>query len=91
MVVDIAVPSDGRLHDKGREKVEKYPELRREIGRLWQLKNVQVALVVIGAQGSVTKDLNIWMEKLEVSSSVGAILKTALLGIARILRKVLEL
>ena len=36
IIVDIAVPADGRVHEKEREKVEKYQELRREIGRLWQ-------------------------------------------------------
>ena len=63
-----------------------------EIGRLlWQLKNVKVVPVVIGALGSVTKDFDNWMEKLEVPSNVGPIQKTALLGTARILRRVLEL
>ena len=91
IIVDIAVPADGRVHEKEREKVEKYQELRREIGRLWQLKNVKVVPVVIGALGSVTKEFDNWMEKLELPSNVGAIQKTALLGTARILRRVLEL
>ena len=91
IIVDIAVPANGRVHEKEREKVEKYQELRREIGRLWQLKNVKVVPVVIGALGSVTKELDNWMEKLELPSNVGAIQKTALLGKARILRRVLEL
>ena len=72
-IVDIAVPADGRVHEKEREKVEKYQELRRENGRLWQLKNVKVVPVVIGTLGSVTKDFDNWMEKLEVPSNVGAI------------------
>ena len=62
IIVDIAVPADGQVHDKEREKVEKYQELRREIGRLWQLKNVKVVPVVIGALGSVTKEFDNWME-----------------------------
>ena len=63
----------------------------REIGRLWQLKNVKVVLVIIGVLGSVTKEFDNWMEKLELPSNVGALQKTALLGTARILRRVLEL
>ena len=35
--------------------MEKYQDLRREIGRLWRLKMVDVVPVVIGALGSVTK------------------------------------
>ena len=91
IILDIAVPADGRVHEKEREKVEKYQELRREIGRLWQLKNVKVDPVVIGALGSVTKEFDNWMEKLELPSNVGAIQKTAFLGTARILRRVLGL
>ena len=58
IILDIAVPTNGRVHEKEREKVEKYQELRREIGRLWQLKNVKVVPVVVGALGSVTKDFD---------------------------------
>ena len=85
------IPADGRAHEKEREKVDKYHELQRETGRLWQLKNVQVVPVVIGTLGSVTKDSDNCMDKFEASSSVGAIQKTALLGTARILRRVIGL
>ena len=91
MIVDIAVPGDGSLHEKELEKIEKYQELRREMSRLWQLKKVQVVPVVIGALGSVTKDFDKWMEKLGIPGDVGVVQKTALLGMARILRKVLEM
>ena len=35
-----------------RENVEKYKGLRREIGRLWKLRNMQGVPVAIGALGS---------------------------------------
>ena len=91
IIVDTAVPADGRVHEKEREKVEKYQDLRREIGRLWQLRKVQVVPVVVGALGSVTKEFDRWIEKLGVPVDIGAVQKTALLGTARILRKVLEM
>ena len=47
--------------------------------------------VVIGALGSVTKGSDRWIEKLGIPFNVGVIQKTALLGTARILRKVLEM
>ena len=52
---------------------------------------MQVVPAAIGALGSVTKDFDNWMEKLEVPSNVGVIRKIALLGTARTLRRVLEL
>ena len=45
---------------------------------------------MLGALGSVTKDFEKWMEKLGIPD-VGIVQRTALLGTARILRKVLEM
>ena len=39
LIINIAVPADVRLGEKEREKMEKYQNLKREIGRLWKLKN----------------------------------------------------
>ena len=91
LIIDIAVPADVRVEEKGREKVEKYQDLKREIGRLWNLKKVEVVPVVIGALGSVTKEFDRWIGKLGITFNVGVVQKTALLGTARILRKVLEM
>ena len=64
LIIDIAVPADVRVQEREREKVEKYQDLKREIGRLWNLKKVEVVPVVIGALGSVTKEFDRWIEKL---------------------------
>ena len=85
------MPADARVEEKEREKVEKYQDLRREIGRLWGLKMAEVLPVVIGALGSVTKEFDGWFEKLRITYNVGVMQKTALLGTARLLRKVLEM
>ena len=34
-IVDIAVPRDTCIAEKGKEKMEKYQDLKREITRLW--------------------------------------------------------
>ena len=91
LIIDIAVSADVRVEEKEREKEEKYQDLKREIGRLWNLKKVEVVPVVIGALGSVTREFDRRIEKLGITFSVGVVQKTALLGTARILRKVLEM
>lgn len=90
--MDIAAPADGRVHEKEREKLEKYQDLQREIGRLWQLRKVQVVPVGVGVLGSVTKKIDMWIDKLGVPGDVGAVQRPALLRTARILsiRKVRE-
>ena len=87
IIIDIAVPVDVRVGEKEREKVEKFQDLKREIGILWRLKMVEVVPVVIRALGSVTEEFNGWIEKLRITNNVGVMQKTALLGTARILRK----
>ena len=35
-ILDVAVPSDGRVKDKELEKIEKYQLLKEEVGRIWE-------------------------------------------------------
>ena len=90
-IIDIAVPADKRIGEKENEKVEKYQDLKREIAKMWNVRTVQVVPIVVGSLGSVTKNLDKWLGKLNVKISISLLQKTTLLGTARILRMVLEL
>ena len=89
IIINIAVPADVRVEEK--EKLEKYQDLKKEIRKLWKLRNVEIAPVVIGSLGSVSAECDRWMEKLGITCNAEVMLKSALLGTARILRKVLEM
>ena len=91
IIIDVAVPGDCRIHEKENEKVEKYQDLKREIKRLWSLRTVKVVPVVVGALACVSKIFNRWMEMLGLEVDVGTVQKTALLGTARIIRKVFDI
>ena len=91
IIIDVAVPGDSRVHTKENEKIEKYQELKRELKRIWSLRKVTVVPVVVGALGCVSKRFNKWMEILGIEVSVGLMQKSALLGTARIIRKVMEM
>ena len=90
IIVDISVPADMRVEGK-KEKVEKYQDLKKEMRRLWKLRNVEIITVVMRALGSVSAEFDRWMGKLGITCNVGVIQKSALLGTTRILRKVLEM
>ena len=60
------------------------------IGRLWGIKHLEVVPVVVGVLGVVSNMLDAWHKKLGVTTRTGLLQKTALLGTARILRKLLE-
>ena len=89
IIIDIALPAAVRVEEK--EKVEKYQDLKKEIRRLWKLRNVEIVPVVIRTLGSVSGEFDRWMGKLGITCNVGIMQKSALLGIARIFRKVLEM
>ena len=67
--------------------MEKYQDLKQEIRRLWKLRNVPL---VVGALGKVSLEFYRWMGKLGITCNVGVMQKSALLGTAEMLRKVLE-
>ena len=89
LIVDIAVPGDTRITTKEDEKIEKYSELCRELGRLWGVK-CRVVPIVVGALGTIPTRLSAHLEMLDINTSIETIQKSAILGTARILRKVLE-
>ena len=65
--------------------------LKDELARLWDLKKVIVIPVVISALEVVSSKCKKHLEKLEKTIQMKIIQKTALLGTAGILRKVLSL
>ena len=88
-IVDFAVPADHRINLKECERRDKYLDLARELKKLWNMK-VTIVPIVIGALGTITKGLLKGLETVEVGGRVETIQTTALLGTARILRRVLE-
>ena len=90
VIIDVAIPGDCRIREKEIEKIEKYPNLKRERERFWSLKKVKVAPVVVGALGCISKGFSGWVDTLGVKLNVGMVQKSVLLRTARILRKVLR-
>ena len=88
-IIDVAIPGDERVSAKETEKIEKYDELRRELERLWKVK-AKVVPIVVGALGTVTRNLNSYLKEIGVNLTIQLIQKSSLLGTARTLRKILD-
>ena len=58
--------------------------------KIWNLSQVVLVPVVIGAVGVTLKRLKDWMKKLDVKSSIELLQKAALLGTSKVVRQVLE-
>ena len=38
IIIDFAVPGDSRIDEKEKEKIEKYQDLRRELQKIWNVR-----------------------------------------------------
>ena len=79
------------MKDKELEKLEKYQLLKDEIAKVRRMRKVIVVPVVTGALGAVSVNFKEYMRQIGVNVRLEVIQKTALLGSAKILRKVLSL
>ena len=73
---------------KEAEKILKYTDLTIEIQRMWNVKT-KVIPVIIGASGTVSKSFRKYVSNIPGKHEVKEQQKTAILGTAHILRKVL--
>ena len=89
-IIDMAIPGDIRVGEQEKEKIERYQEIKREIKRMWNNRSINVIPVVVGALGSTSKKLKKCIVELGVIINTALLQKAALLGTARILRKVLD-
>jgi len=88
MLIDVAVPGDRNVIRKEAEKILKYKDLTIEIQRLWNVKT-RVIQVITGATGTISKSLRKYVSDIPGNYDVQELQKTAILGTAHILRKVI--
>ena len=84
------MPGDERIELKEQEKIENYSKLKKEVKKIWNLSQVVVVPVVIGALGVTSKRLEDWLKKLDEKSSIKLLQKPALLETVKIVRQILE-
>jgi len=85
---DVAISGDRNVIKKEAEKIIKYKDLAIEIQRMWNLKT-KVISVIIWATGTVSKSFRKYVSNIPGKHEVKELKKTAILGTAHILRKVL--
>jgi enolase len=88
MLIEVAMSGDRNVIKKEAEKILKYKELTIEIHRMWNVKT-KVIPVIIGATGTTSKTFRKYVSNIPGNHEVKELQKTAILGTAHILRKVL--
>ena len=88
MLIDVAISGDRNVIKKEAEKILKYKDLTIEIQRMLNVKT-KVIPVIIGATGTISKSFRKYVSNIPGNHEVKELQKTAILGTAHILRKVL--
>jgi hypothetical protein len=88
MLIDVTIPGDRNVIQKEAEKILKYKNLTIEIQHMWNVKT-RVIPVIIGVTGTISKSFRKYVSTIPENHEVKELQKTAILGTAHILRKVL--
>jgi hypothetical protein len=88
MLIDVAIPGDRNVIKNEHEKILKCKDLIIEIQCMWNAKT-KVPPVIIGATGTISKSFRKYLSSLPGKHDIKELPKTATLGTAHILRKVL--
>ena len=89
-ISDFAVPGDSIIEKKEKDKMEKCQDLGKELQKIWNVK-VKIIPLVVGSLGAIQKQFGNRLKQIGITVATAQVQKTVLLGMARILRKVLEI
>jgi hypothetical protein len=88
MLIDFAISGDRNVIKKEAEKILTYKDPTIEIQHMWNVK-AKVIPVILGATGTVSKSFRKYVSNITRNHEVKELHKTAILGTAHTLRKVL--
>ena len=88
-LLEISVPTERNTSIKTTEKLSKYKDLEIEIKKMWGMNTTTIP-VVLGALGLVKKGMEKYISKIPGNISIQEAQKCVLLGIAHILRRILQ-
>ena len=80
-IIDFAVPGDNMIDEKEKDKIEQ---------KIWNVK-VKIIPLVVGSLGAIPKQFGNRLKQIGITGGTAQVQKAVLLGMARILRKVLEI
>jgi hypothetical protein len=88
MLINVAISGGRNVIKKEAEKILKYKDLTIDKQRMWNVK-ARVIPVIIGVTGTISKSFRKYVSSIPGSHEVRELQKTAILGTAHILQKVL--
>ena len=86
----VAAVADQKYRSGDRPLTTRPRALRDEVRKVWKMDKVIILPVLIGALGAVSQRFARYMQKMEANIKLEIIQKTAFLGTARLLRKIMS-
>ena len=88
VLIDAEISGDKNVIKKEAQKIPKYKDLTKKIQRMWNVQT-KVIPVIAGATGTISELFRKYVRNIPGKHEVKELQKTAILGTAHILRKVL--
>jgi len=88
VLIDFAIAGDRNVIKKEAEKILKYKDLTVEMQHMWNVK-AKLIPVITGVNGTISKSFRKYVSNIPGKHEVMELQKTAILGTAHILRKVI--
>ena len=89
MIIDVSVPNDFGINRAEREKVTKYQDLKVALKEEWNLNQIDVIPVIIGATGLMKDSLERYLSSIPGNPNKYEVQTAAIRGTVSILKRTL--
>ena len=86
----MSVPNDFGINRAEREKVNKYQDLKNDLRQTWELENIEIIPVIVGATGLMKTNLKSNLKSIPGSPSAEEIQMVAVTGTVSIIKRALS-
>ena len=88
-IIEVSVPNDFGLNRAEREKMNKYQDLKHDLRDTWDLEEIEIIPVIVGATGLVKKNLQEHLRNIPGQPQLAEIQLSAILGTVSIIKRAL--
>ena len=89
-IIEVSVPNDFGINRAEREKVNKYQDLKNDLRQTWELENIEIIPVIVGATGLMKTNLKSYLKSIPGSPSAEEIQMAAVTGTVSIIKRALS-
>ena len=89
IIIDVSVPNDFGINRAEREKVTKYQDLKNALRESWDLKEIDVIPVIVGATGVMKDNLQAYLDRIPGKPQRHECQTAAIRGTVSLLKKAL--